>query len=63
MIEDILAGRRLGAAWLRLCAVTVGAAAVYGAVCGMWNGARLSAYVAIKLPLALLPDGQETASR
>jgi hypothetical protein len=29
------------------------AAALYGAVCGMWNGARLAAYVALKLPLVL----------
>ena len=54
LLDEILAGRRLGATWLRLCAVMAGAAAIYGAVCGMWNGARLSAYVAIKLPLALL---------
>jgi hypothetical protein len=54
LIDDILGGRRLGATWLRLCAVMAAGAAAYGAVCGMWNGARLSAYVAIKLPLALL---------
>lgn len=54
LFDDILAGRRIGATWLRLCIVMAAAAAVYGAVCGMWNGARLSAYVAVKLPLALL---------
>jgi hypothetical protein len=54
LIDDILGGRRLGATWLRLCAVMAAGAATYGAVCGMWNGARLSAYVAIKLPLVLL---------
>ncbi|HEY6323331.1 MAG TPA: hypothetical protein VJA16_17445 [Thermoanaerobaculia bacterium] len=54
LFDDILAGRRIGATWLRLCLVMSAAAAIYGAVCGMWNGARLAAYVAIKLPLALL---------
>jgi hypothetical protein len=54
LVDEILAGGCLGPIWLRLCAVMAGAAAIYGAVCGSWNGARLSAYVAIKLPLALL---------
>jgi hypothetical protein len=54
LFDDVVAGRRIGATWLRLCVVMAAAAAVYGAVCGMWNGGRLSAYVAIKLPLALL---------
>src|SRR5579863_4236212 len=54
VLEDILAGSNLGATWLRLCMVMAAAAAIYGAVCGMWNGARLSVYVAIKLPLLLL---------
>lgn len=54
LVEEVLAGRRLAANWLRLCAVMATAAAVYGAVCGMWNGPRLAAYAAIKLPLALL---------
>jgi hypothetical protein len=54
IVGDTLAGRRLGAHWLHLSAVMVTAAAVYGAVCGMWSGARLSVYVAIKLPLVLL---------
>jgi hypothetical protein len=53
-IDEILAGRGLGATWLSLCAVMIVGAASYGAVCGMWSGARLSAYAAIKLPLVLL---------
>jgi len=54
IVAEVLAGRRLGRNWLRLCAWMAGAAAIYGAVCGMWNGALLAGYVAIKLPLALL---------
>jgi hypothetical protein len=54
LFDDVLAGRRLASTWLLLCLVMAVAAAIYGAVCGMWNGARLSAYVAIKLPLTLL---------
>src|ERR1700724_3836972 len=54
LVDKILAGRGLGATWLRLCAVMTVGAAAYGAACGMWSGARLAVYAAIKLPLVLL---------
>jgi hypothetical protein len=53
LLTDVLAGRRLPRHALRLWLLMSTAAALYGAVCGMWNGARLAAYVALKLPLVL----------
>jgi hypothetical protein len=53
LLTDVLAGRRLPRHALRLWLLMSAAAALYGAVCGMWNGPRLAAYVALKLPLVL----------
>ena len=54
LLADVMAGRGLGRHWRVLCAVMIAGAALYGAVLGMWHGAELSLYVALKLPLVLL---------
>ena len=54
LLADVMAGRGLGRHWMELTAVLVAGAALYGAVLGMWHGAQLSLYVALKLPLVLL---------
>lgn len=48
--------------WLRLLATLVVNAALYGAVLGVWQGARLALYAAIKLPLLLLLTALLTAA-
>ena len=47
-------GHALPGVWPRLLLMIVGGSACYGATMGLWHGPRLAAYVAIKLPLALL---------
>jgi hypothetical protein len=44
-----------------LVGTIVGFGAVYGAVLGSWHGARLSTYVAIKIPLMLLTTAAITS--
>lgn len=53
LLADVLAGRDLGWHWARLALLMAACAAMYGAVLGHWQGARLSLYVALKLPLVL----------
>ena len=50
----ILDGGGLGRIIRDLALLIVVCAAAYGAVLGMWHGARLAAYDAVKLPLVLL---------
>jgi hypothetical protein len=54
LLDDVMAGRGLGRHWLVLSTVMTAGAALYGAVLGMWHGAELSLYVAVKFPLVLL---------
>jgi hypothetical protein len=54
LLSAVLEGRGLRRWWLRLCLAMIAGAAVYGAALGYWHGARLSLYVAVKLPLVLL---------
>ncbi len=54
LLDDVMAGRGLVRHWLVLSAVMIAGAALYGAVLGMWHGAELSFYVAVKFPLVLL---------
>jgi hypothetical protein len=54
LLEEVLQGRGLLRLWLRLVAVTLVCAAVYGAVFGSWHGPRLAFFVAVKFPLVLL---------
>ncbi len=53
LLDDILAGRRLGRITVGLAlAMTLGAA-LYGAVFGSWHGPRLAFFVAMKFPLVM----------
>ncbi|HEX7185749.1 MAG TPA: hypothetical protein VF756_28250 [Thermoanaerobaculia bacterium] len=54
LLSDVVEGRRLLRHWLGLSLLMAVCAALYGAVFGLWHGPRLSAYVALKLPLVLL---------
>jgi hypothetical protein len=54
LLADVAAGRRLARHGWGLCLRMAACAALYGAVFGSWQGARLAAYVALKLPLVLL---------
>lgn len=53
LLEDPSSGGLLRVWWL-LVLLTIVCAGVYGAVFGLWHGARLALYVAVKFPLVLL---------
>jgi hypothetical protein len=54
LLADVAAGRRLARHGWGLSLRMAACAALYGAVFGSWQGPRLAAYVALKLPLVLL---------
>src|SRR6266540_874359 len=54
LITQILGGYPLGRTFAELTLLMVVSAGAYGAVLGMWHGARLATYDAIKLPLVLV---------
>lgn len=54
LLAHILSEQPLGPTLARLTVVMALSAAAYGAVLGIWHGARLAAYDAVKLPLVLV---------
>lgn len=54
LIDDVVHARAVGARWRELALLMVLSSALYGFVLGWWHGPRLAAYVALKLPLALI---------
>ncbi len=54
LIDDLIADRAVGVRWRELALLMVVASALYGTVLGWWQGPRLAAYVAVKLPLVLI---------
>lgn len=54
LLAEVVEGRNLVRHWVRLCVTMSLGAAIYGAVLGLWHGAELAFYDALKLPLVLL---------
>jgi hypothetical protein len=54
LVAEILSRQPLGRIFWELIVVMVVSAAIYGAVLGLWHGARLAAFDALKLPLVLV---------
>jgi len=61
LLADLRLDRDIGRRVAMLIVSTVVFGAIYGAVLGSWHGARLTAYVAIKVPLLMLSTAAITA--
>jgi hypothetical protein len=61
LLDDLGLGRDVTHHVTALVLTTIAFGAIYGAVLGSWHGARLAAYVAVKVPLLMLVTAALTA--